>query len=1457
MKHLKKQNLIRGAGGGKAPKARPAVLQPPKLGAFETISSYSVAEIIDLISDGPIAGLVDQNGSVLTSNIFKGIYLDNTPIQNTNNRVDFSSPAGQKSFGKTSIGWELRHLSSYYLDERTSPITNYVPIEHRHILYQGYYKTFFYWGTELDRGTYYHWRLEPMYEWPTQWQVQSPKINQYIGGKYITYPYLDEADNINQQDSYITIGNDRWTTNNGVSKFVLELHHSNPFDRRGEIRSRSISGFQNTLNTLNRSTGAKQKEIANNLTNQLNKLRSICIREDVAFPSKAIDRTKNTIGVVILRLTPGTATAPSYKFSDTPIDINENVQFTVQGLEDEFNYVYPMIVPEIANGKYTGKIQDGLIVMLVPLEFSKNDYIIDNVRNIKTILNWSFPKNFLHRIHRTNLYEGDVIYRTSPRERNPNVVNEKDGIFIVASTKGTSSIGVSSDLFNFNNVSAEFREGSEFQNSISGFDKVYNDYMYENKLLGPFIKTGTVQRLLFNDDANKDVLISIDKLKLSIPLKSDLEGSQDARIGDPKTPTVIKNYSDWSDKLEKVDYESLTFTHTIENPFVDAVNISIIINSLVDTVHVNRDGIEGVDGGRLEAGGKIPTVVKFQVQTGKITQDGVSTDVKLYEYAIVGLIEGPCVIDFGAEYSEADELLKKTVRIIESENLKDTNLTKPFELPLLKSDENPTTTKRFIKILKTSAETNSVLINKDITLGKVTEIISQKLSYPYSAMVGIKLDARAFRSVPERSYDCKLKKIKIPTNYEIIDSSTGFDIRYQKKASEYIPKKIYTKDWDGTFTEGWTDNPAWILYDLLTSKRYGLGSYIDESQINKWELYKIARFCDAVDDEGYFIGVSDGVGGLEPRFSCNIIFKEQTKVYDAINVIASLFRGIVFFGGSEIHFLDDRPRKPIALFNNANVKDGIFNYSNTRKDLQFNTVEVVYLDRFDNYKTKVEYVQDEEDIRKRGVLKNTMNTMGVTSRAMARRIGQHIIYQTTKENQNIEFSTGLEALLCRPGDLIIIEDEMKTRSTNYGKILAIDNVNKKIQVDTIFDPTTQTGFITVYAPTGYSTSLELSGLASNFNRSRVEQFTINQALGGFFTLTGVYKFSGYTSGFENSSIYPSQFPLYTGKHVGGHSMFCYYSTRSTGFIFATGKPYQDNTVFDKIVTNTGVFFGADFSSLITDKPSNWTGYEWTSSTSDRRRRTDDGPRQISGQIQWNNSLYPNTRGILDAEIDTYSTPQITKISFTGYNTSGIYGTMLELNPNDSNINFLAAVKPGSAYRIERKSASDQIYKVVAIREESQNQYAVGASRYDTGKFETIEKAITQDFLEQTYYTGPLTVNNVQVLQLSRPTIVEFGVYEQMPNNFKLTGRWTSGANTTGFAVSISNSLAGYFESRNVAASGIIFNNLTDIGNWEISVTALARSPNIDSATASTGAFIAYAGLLTNINKPVINGFTLE
>jgi hypothetical protein len=1361
MRHINKKTTVQGAIFGGKPKPKPAVLNPPKIGGFKQISSYSVAEIIDLISDGPIDGLVDQNGKLLKKgDIFKGIYLDNTPIQNTEN-----PQANEAEFGSLNISNLYKIITDIWIssdgkfkDEKKISIPAVVTYN------------------VSTAALVYH----------------DASYNAMLASLRGSWSGLTYSFDIPKFYSY--------------SNNQIEIHldpkeiFTSTIPANTGATERIINRFKSYLIDLaNGGTGKRQELAQKNLT--------------------AIDKFQQSISSIVPNnFTFFVLSFEGQFFSD---EREEELSFDLGNLSSNGGIQTTIIAqPEInsINGKYSGKAR-GFVVMALPN--SKKRHVQKGA-------------------------EPSTLYYLSQKA----LLDIRNAEKISVRRSGSLTAG-SNGIYNFSNISCQFEDGDEFQSSLSGFDKVRNDYYYDARLYGPFIRLTPIQRIDISTAGGKaNFKFGAKALTVTPSNIAASDGSLDQRDRN--------NFSNWNDSNETRDYDSLSITHNIENPFVKKVSLSINITSLSDTMHVDTSGIQGIEGEKLAAGAKIPTVVYLRVETGKITNGEISNK-QTYDYLIAGLSEGGCIIDFGGDYKDPKDSIKESVRIVQqsvaSDLLLNDYLNEPFELPELTTEENPTTTKRYIKVVKLSAETNSVLISKDLSINKVTEIIEEKFSYPFSSVAGLKIDSSSFGSIPERSYDCRLKKIKIPNNYFPIEESTSIDKRYVKKASTYVPVSLYIGDWDGEFIEGWTDNPAWILYDILTSKRYGLGGYIDESQINKWELYKIARFCDAVDDDGYFVGVSDGVGGLEPRYSCNIVFKEQTKVYDAINLVANLFRGIVFFGGSEIHFLDDRPRTPIALFSNTNVREGLFNYSNTRKDMQFNTVEVVYLDRFDNYKTKVEYIQDEEDIRKRGVFKTTINTSGVTSRAMARRIGQHIIYQTTKENQGIDFKAGLESLLCRPGDLIIVEDEMKTRSSNYGRILAIDPVQKTLRIDNQFSSGDFTGFITIYTPTGYSTNEELGNVAIS-NRRRVDQFVITGDLLGNSDLRGLYEFSGYTSGFNNPDL-QQQFPLYTGRSTGNtHDIFCYYSTGATGFVFATGRAFQDNNLFDKIITNTGVEYGVDIAlPSLTGSNSNYTGFTYNSASGNKR----SGPSgAISGAIQWDQQNYPSTRGILPSEIDTYNISQITKIALTGYDNNFDYGSLIYLNSGDPNTALLPIVKEGSPYRIERKNASDQIYKIISIREDNQNEYSITATKYDTGKFETIEKFITQDYLPQTYYTGANTVGSVNVSELPSPIISSFTATDITPSNFKLSGVWSAVVGATGYRAEISNRITSENYIYITGDSSLVATGLSSLGNWDLSLIALGDGSKISSFPSKTGVFVAYSGSQSNIiTKPIISNIVIS
>lgn len=261
------------------------------------------------------------------------------------------------------------------------------------------------------------------------------------------------------------------------------------------------------------------------------------------------------------------------------------------------------------------------------------------------------------------------------------------------------------------------------------------------------------------------------------------------------------------------------------------------------------------------------------------------------------------------------------------------------------------------------------------------------------------------------------------------------------------------RNWDGTFKLGWTDNPAWIYYDLLINTRYGIGSYLrDVSVVDKWSLYEIGRYCDAVNDNGEFVGLSDGFGGLEPRFSCNIMIKDQNSAFEAIQDIARTFRAMAYFSNSFVNVRVDKPYfkkgksapgappselefAPHLIFNNLNVKGGAFAYADVDRNTKLSAVEVSFLDKSKNFTSATEYVEDTEAIKQVGLNFKQLDGIGVTSRGQAHRLAKYILFESLYTTETVSFSAGLEALLVEPGDIIRVDDEMRNFSKNFGTVV--------------------------------------------------------------------------------------------------------------------------------------------------------------------------------------------------------------------------------------------------------------------------------------------------------------------------------------------------------------------------------------------------------------------------------------
>jgi len=314
-----------------------------------------------------------------------------------------------------------------------------------------------------------------------------------------------------------------------------------------------------------------------------------------------------------------------------------------------------------------------------------------------------------------------------------------------------------------------------------------------------------------------------------------------------------------------------------------------------------------------------------------------------------------------------------------------------------------------IRVRRITADSTSSAIQNKTYLDSYTEVVESKLRYPNSALVALRVDASQFSAIPRRSYDMKLLRVRVPVNY---DPGT----------------RTYSGVWNGTFKIAWTDNPAWCFYDLVTSTRYGLGGYIPESQVDKWALYRVAQYCDQL--------VPNGLGGFEPRFTCNLYLQTREQAYKVVQDMASIFRGMVYWSGGAITVTQDAPSDAVYQFAPGNVVDGEFAYQGSSAKARHTVALVTWNDPDDFYRQKVEYVEDAAGIARYGIVQSDVVALGCTARGQAHRVGKWLLFSEQSESEIVTFRTGLEGAVVRPGDIIKVADPVRGGMRLGGRIAA-------------------------------------------------------------------------------------------------------------------------------------------------------------------------------------------------------------------------------------------------------------------------------------------------------------------------------------------------------------------------------------------------------------------------------------
>ncbi|HCB1584878.1 TPA: host specificity protein J [Citrobacter freundii] len=353
-----------------------------------------------------------------------------------------------------------------------------------------------------------------------------------------------------------------------------------------------------------------------------------------------------------------------------------------------------------------------------------------------------------------------------------------------------------------------------------------------------------------------------------------------------------------------------------------------------------------------------------------------------------------------------------------------------------------------IRLRKITSDANSAKIGDTMTLQSFTEVIDAKLRYPNTALLYIEFDSSQFNgSIPQISCEPRGRVIRVPDTY---DPET----------------RTYSGTWTGTFKWAWTDNPAWIFYDLVVTDRFGLGDRLTAANIDKWTLYQVAQYCDQMVPDG------KGGNGTEPRYTCNVYVQERNDAYTVLRDFAAIFRGMTYWGGDQIVALADMPRDVDYAYTRANVIDGRFTYSSSTTKTRYTTALVSWSDPDNAYADAMEPVFEQPLVARYGFNQLEMTAIGCTRQSEANRKGRWGIL-TNNKDRVVSFDVGLDGNIPQPGYIIAVSDELLSGKVMGGRISAVNS--RVIKLDRVADAAAGDRLI-INLPSGASQSRTIQAI---------------------------------------------------------------------------------------------------------------------------------------------------------------------------------------------------------------------------------------------------------------------------------------------------------------------------------------------------------------------------------------------
>lgn len=737
-----------------------------------------------------------------------------------------------------------------------------------------------------------------------------------------------------------------------------------------------------------------------------------------------------------------------------------------------------------------------------------------------------------------------------------------------------------------------------------------------------------------------------------------------------------------------------------------------------------------------------------------------------------------------------------------------------------------------IKVTRNTADSADIKLQNETWWESYTSLVEGRFTFPNSALLFLDVDSEQFgSSIPNVSTRTRGIKIKVPVNY---DPET----------------RAYDGVWNGTFKTAWTDNPAWILYDLLTNDRYGLGEFISSTMPDKWSLYAIAQYCDELVPSGLKDGLGDDI--MEPRFTFNGVINNREEAWRVLQNVAAQFRGMTYWSLGQVFPVADMPADPLKPVTPANVIGGDFDYQGTSIKARHSVAIVKWNDPNDFYRPATEVVISDEAMARYGWRETSVQLMGCTSRGQAHRFGKWILDTEQNETETVTYTASWDHAGLMPGQIIQISDPKKATIRAGGRLRRNERTQDFV-LDGTFMPTTgQTYKALIALPNGTSEEKDITNfLPCGFDRKTLRENHVSM--------------QGAVVGVLPTGKLPLAWTAGVGSGV---------SAEVTAQGFDAGIPYFDVRIYG---TNSG---GALAINLYANAPNfgpaaaagdKWTFSAWlqqtagafTGFTTNPRIRIQefdstafqasiDGPNitstmqrlSISGTLS--DADTDNVVPVINAIVGAGATVNVTlRVKGAQFEKGDVVNDYVPVQ-DYGRIRLASALADppvdGAVWIITGTDLTKRLYRTLAVREVAKNQFTISALQHDPNKYDRVEQNLD---LDTVYYT-PAARTASPPLNVS----AEETFYLQDGNHYStITLSWSPPADLSAKAYRVTaQTPSGYRDFGTISNTFLDIRN-AELGDWIFTVASISFADIL--ASADPYAFEAIGW--TAANLPTVSG----